>query len=358
MQRPLIFVLALCATISFGRVVKVNDEVFEKNNDIACDACKDAVSVLDYLLGSPLVEGGLKHLLSDLCTQLPDEYVKPCNATVNGFMDVIVNFIIDMTKHICDSTCQKLALLKDGENISLCGSLCRFLKMVYNDMPKWEHQLETVCDRIPVTELSQACHKFFDTEGDTIVKMGQKFIVFIVHNVNKLPFKECKACSVESAPETKALESIECEACDDAVAVLEYVIDSDMVKGSLEDLLKGLCKEIPEPYGTNCVNSIDQFFDVIVKFIKDMCNHICDKICTKLATVKGLSPVCSLLAQLEAEVPELVKEVSAICTRFPDADLQQKCEIFFNEHADMAAEMITKFLHEIGSLPIFNCNAY
>jgi len=341
------FILLLASASAFGRS--------SPKDDVACLACTDGVNVIDYLLGSPLVEGSLQKLLASLCTKLPDQYQKPCTTIVNGFMDKIIGFIVKESKHICDSTCKNTTSTANAARTDICGNVCMVLTKLYNEMPIIAKKAEAVCDEIPNAELAQSCHEIFQRESEKVVDMGRQIVVFIQHQINRMPLAQCQKCSIAMAGNGQVKDSITCEACKDAVAVLEYVIDSPLVKGSLEDLLKGLCKEIPDPYGANCVSSIDQFFDLIVKFIKDMCNHICDSICTKVAGNDAASMVCSVLKQLEQDVPSLVKKASAICPMFPDEQLSKGCQAFFAEHEDMAADFISKFIQRIGQLPMFAC---
>jgi hypothetical protein len=55
------------------------------NSVIECTACDDAIGFLNYLLGSPFVEGSLKTLLTGLCQELPPAYSTGVRIFLNYF---------------------------------------------------------------------------------------------------------------------------------------------------------------------------------------------------------------------------------------------------------------------------------
>jgi len=325
---------------------------------IECEACDDAIVVLDFLLKSPMVEGNLKVLLDGLCATLPKPYDKACTATVNDFMDIIVDFIVNMTKHICDSTCQKAAAPLRGEHKqNMCAGACGVLNQVYNDMPNLAARTEAVCDRIPAAALRVACHELFQKQSALVVRMGEQVVQWLATQLNKVPMQSCKQCNVAVVKAVPLIvtTSIECKACKDAIGLLDYLLKSGIVEGSLQDLLKSACKQLPEPYADDCTETVDGFMDLIMQFIIDMLDYVCQPLCTDKGFKQDARDVCGLLNTMQRKHVPRRKQVAEFCTRIPNQRLARSCHNFLEEHAVLAEGMIQHVLQAVGKMPVFDC---
>jgi hypothetical protein len=232
---------------------------------IQCDACDDAISMLDFLLGSGLVDGSLKHLLDELCAKLPEPYADGCVSTVDGGMDQIIKYITDMTGHICPDAlgcAQKKASPVVFDNV-----VCEAMQALYDAVPKFINDFEGVCDVLPAADV-QGCKDFFKNEPQLVIQMAQEAVQWLA---SEIPFAHCNIHSTS----TKATKSFECSACKDSMMVVNALLGSTLVAGELKTLLEGLCTKLPSPYNTGCQSTVDGGIDQIIKFIGDMDKHIC-----------------------------------------------------------------------------------
>jgi len=144
-------------------------------------------------------------------------------------------------------------------------------------------------------------------------------------------------------PMPKSGGSLGCEACQDGVKVLNDLLDSPLVKGSLITLLQGLCKELPPSYATNCVDTIKPEITEIIKFITDMTSHICtDGLhcgtagfpLENAAQCNHLDlecRACNGLHGIYNNVAKLTTEVSAVCSHLRDPTHRANCETLFSK---------------------------
>lgn len=261
-------------------------------DDIGCTACKDAVDMLDYLLESPFGKGDLEVLLKQLCAQFPDPYATNCNNTVDGFMDVIIKFITDMTAHICDGACPTASTIPEASNP--CTSTCDVLNQAYtNGNPLYK--VDAICDRLPGFETQ--CQEFFKSQPQAVTIFEKGVFKFLLAKLNKMPFNECRECKIESLVATVG-NDIECLACQDSIAILDELLKSPLVEQSLKDLLITECKKLPKPSEViTCKLTVNKGINKIIDFLVQETQKACNSVCPSASTpvkqfVKGDTIEC------------------------------------------------------------------
>jgi hypothetical protein len=330
---------------------------------ISCQACNDAVGLLNYLLKSPLVLSSVKELLFTECSKLPAPYGEYCNQTVDGAFTDIVNFITDMDSHICPDVLHctgsvtAIRLPNDLEK----ATVCQTLDQISANLPQFVAQLSSVCTKLglPVPQ-QRICQQLFVADSAIVVRMAEKVLQTIISHV---PLLHCQLTNTYERRGTNmnSVKDVGCEACKDAINVLNTLLKSSLVEDGVQALLKEVCKALPSQYSSGCTQTVTQFIGAIMDFITDMTPHICDLIsnCNAL-TLKAMlskeSSVCEVFQEIYNELPKLLTDAEAICDKIPDANLSTGCHDFFkNDFADvlkMAQQVVQKLA---GEIPFLHC---
>jgi len=229
-------------------------------------------------------------------------------------------------------------------------------------VPKFIGDFEGVCDVLPAADV-QGCHDFFKNEHQLVVQMGQEAVQWLA---GEIPFAHCKV-----GPQGKSLvkstkDSIECDACDDAISMLNFLLGSGLVDGSLKHLLDELCAKLPEPYADGCVSTVDGGMDQIIKYITDMTDHICpDALGCKAKSMKTMrrqrptrsasNAVCDAMQELYNAVPKFIGDFEGVCDVLPAADVQGCHDFFKNEH-QLVVQMGQEAVQWLaGEIPFAHC---
>jgi len=255
-----------------------------------------------------------------------------------------------MTPHICDliSNCQSFTL---KAALSKESSVCEVFQEIYNELPKLLVDAEQICDKIPDANLSAGCHDFFKNDFADVLKMAQQAVQKLASDI---PFLHCKVGVASTS--VAQVKSIGCEACKDLVSLLNTMLNSEFVKGSLQDLLKDLCTKLPAPYSQGCTDTVSQFMDQIVKFITDMTNNICSSGfgCTKMQTRD--SSLCAVFTEIIQNMPTFAKQAEGVCNEIPDQTLATGCHQFFQTQQQWVISMGDKLVEWLaGEIPFLHC---
>jgi hypothetical protein len=330
---------------------------------ISCQACNDAVNLLNYLLKSPLVLSSIEELLYTECTKLPAPYGKFCNETIDGAFTQIVSFITDMDAHICTDTlhCTGSATAVRLPNDFQKNTVCQTVDQISAHLPQIVAQMSSVCTKLGLPAQQQRiCQQLFVADSAIVVRVAEKVLQTILTHV---PLLHCQLTNTYERRGTNmnSVKSVGCEACKDAIDVLNTLLKSSLVEDGVQALLQEVCKALPSQYSSGCTQTVTQFIGAIMNFITDMTPKICGLISNCNAfTLKAMltkeSSICEVFQEIYNELPKLLTDAEAICDQIPDANLSAGCHNFFkNDFADvlkMAQQVVQKLA---GEIPFLHC---
>jgi hypothetical protein len=293
-------------------------------------------------------------LLQEVCKALPAQYSSGCTQTVTQFIGAIMDFITDMTPKICGliSNCNALTL---KSMLTKESSICEVFQEIYNELPKLLADAETICDKIPDANLSSGCHNFFKNDFADVLKMAQQVVQKLA---SEIPFLHCTVGATRVAPLKQQVKSVGCQACKDMVTVLNTLLNSNLVKGDLEQLLISLCDKLPAPYNSGCQSTVSSSMDAIVKFITDMTNDICSSGfgCTSMTKMTKESSICEVFDELIKNMPTYAKEAEGVCDKLPDQSLQAGCHQFFQNELNYVVQMGDQLVEWLANeIPFVHC---
>jgi len=127
-----------------------------------------------------------------------------------------------------------------------------------------------------------------------------------------------------------------CEACNDGIKLLNDLINSSLLKGSLIKLLQAECLKLGAPWATGCVDTVAVAIDDVVKFITDMTDRICPDLvkCASASFVVGEaseSRTCNGLQGIYNSVPTFVATLSSVCSVFHNPTQAAGCVALFTK---------------------------
>jgi len=165
--------------------------------DIKCEACNDGIKLLNDLLQSPLVKGSIIKLLQGLCLELPTEFANGCVETVSGAISDIINFITDMTDHICPDLLHcgskdfQLSTLAKCNAADLECKSCNGLHSIYNYVGNLTTAVSGVCAHLKNATQQKNCENLFAKDTASIVRFGQRIVSWTAAHLPLVP-----ACNV------------------------------------------------------------------------------------------------------------------------------------------------------------------
>ncbi|CAI8057153.1 Prosaposin, partial [Geodia barretti] len=290
----------------------------KKEEDTLCDLCNEAVVLLKPYVDNPDTEADAEAALKDFCNALPDADKDQCNTLLNEYFPIIWDLLkseIDDGK-ICEmiglcpsAKTQTKPKKKEQSFCDDCKSVVEFLKSYIDDNVTEEDVkdvLVEICDLLPADD-SKQCLEYVDTYFPIIWDLVKQEVDSGVI-CEQLGF--CNSTTLVAVLKAQAMapKTIKCEACHAIVRMLRPLVDSTTVEGVVKVDLKFVCDRLPSQYKTECLNFLDQDYQLIWAVFRDEVDdgELCGllKFCTS-ATLPKVEVAVAKQASKAPEIPGL-----------------------------------------------------
>ncbi|CAI8057157.1 Prosaposin, partial [Geodia barretti] len=284
-----------------------------------CDVCKDIVEYLQTYADSNATEEEVKEVIESFCTLFPempdqckeilenfDEYWDMFKGEVDGDTFCYQFQICTSKKKIQTRTVPK----KEEDTLcDLCNEAVVLLKP-YVDNPDTEADAEAAlkdfCNALPDADKDQCntlLNEYFPIIWDLVKQEVDSGVI-----CEQLGF--CNSTTLVAVLKAQAMapKTIKCEACHAIVRMLRPLVDSTTVEGVVKVDLKFVCDRLPSQYKTECLNFLDQDYQLIWAVFRDEVDdgELCGllKFCTS-ATLPKVEVAVAKQASKAPEIPGL-----------------------------------------------------
>ncbi|XP_038060562.1 uncharacterized protein LOC119731463 isoform X3 [Patiria miniata] len=260
-------------------------------NALECEVCKLVMGEIEVLLKKNATEKDIEKFLDNICNVLPSSLKDACDAFVTKYTTAI----IDLLKSIpANGICQYLGVCTSSSaplvqtNLVHVGSsvqcdICEYVMDLLDVLIKEnatktdiEHFLENICAVLP-SQLKTECDMFVK---EYVPEILQLLATFPPDQICKeLGLCTSSKASLAQSNHVQVGSSVECEICEETMALLEGFLKQNTTKADIENFLVHICDILPSQYKTECDMFVKQYVPEILQLLS---TYPTDEICKLL----------------------------------------------------------------------------
>jgi len=376
------------------RAIDLCREVRPPPKGTGCVLCEYVISTLDNMIEDKSNVEEIKAALESLCSYLPSSISKECNAFIENYTSLIIDYL---TKGLDpDEICTELGICREVGNVIeqevgpplkdtgcvLCEYVITTLDGMLEDktnVAEIKAALESLCSYLPST-ISKECNAFIETYTDVIIDYLTKGIspeqicteIGLCKGVGNVI--EHEVILQHEIVFDQSSTSPYCTLCEYAIQQLDAMLEDKQNEEEIKKTLDVLCQSLSLPIKKQCLKLVDQYTEEIIDlFVKE---YTPEMICSELSLCvdnqissnaipdledeletqeldlpfQGASKVSCVMCEFamkildehledEATIDQVERTVQFLCSYLPGT-IADKCEDFVDKFGERVIRII------------------
>ncbi|XP_064458348.1 uncharacterized protein LOC135368770 [Ornithodoros turicata] len=346
----------------------------EKNpqDSVECEVCKAVIEFFENNLPEVVTKDVVEYVLDELCNQFSGDKAQECKNLVDKNIELILKYL---TGEVAATAICRLAQMCEAPQVATKGVspdcvVCKELVQVVYDQLKdvrteeaIAKELERVCNLVPSSS-RRTCVDIVNTYFEALVSLIlQELTPDQVCSALKFCGAPGKAILKPASEKSPKHEDPECTLCEQVFQLVYNELKDNKTQEEIKQVLEEVCDLVPKSSRQECVNMINNYFDLVVSLILQ--DFTPDEVCkalgicppsgkvvpkpasTKSPKVEGSGCTsCKEVVQFiynelkDTKTEEEIKRVlEEVCTLVPQSS-RQECVNMVNTYFDLLVSLI------------------